>query len=280
MSWATLPGPGETEDLLTRLARPGPEPDFHLMHAATRALILQPTPAPAADHQATAIMQFWDQPVPPADVLASLESWRIAGPPLARFSDAAASDWLHDHYGQEVLAAYRHCHHPAMRSDLFRLAWLLRLGGLYVDADDAYGSPGPLPGFEAGLVLLPLAQFGGTIVPMAEGLAARAAGEHVGFFANNAPLYARAGHPVLQAALEGALGHLRRCMAQGVRGDIHAHTGPFNLSLAMVAHLAGCYRAGREPDVALRVKWPWLRPFLPMDYKQGPRNWRSGASLY
>ncbi|MBC7432430.1 MAG: hypothetical protein H7345_10225, partial [Rubritepida sp.] len=58
MSWAPLPGPGETEDLLARLARPGPEPDFHLMHAATRTLIQRPAPAPMADHQAAAIMQF------------------------------------------------------------------------------------------------------------------------------------------------------------------------------------------------------------------------------
>ncbi len=281
MSWATLPGLGETETLEKDLESYPGGSDFHLLYAAIRALILwSARQAPATGRSAAAILQFWDQAVPPADVLASLDSWHQAGRRLVRFSDAEARQWLAEAYGQEVLAPYLHCHHPAMRSDLFRLAWLLRQGGLYVDADDAYVGAGPMPGFERGLVLLPLAQQGAGIVPVAAGLQASTAGEYVGFFVNNAPLYAEAGHPVIEAALGSALAHLRACVARGERGNIHEHTGPSNLNQALLGYLVECHRNGTEPDVAVRLDWPWLRAFQPMDYKQGERNWRSGAALY
>ena len=278
MSWARLPGPGETEALLAGLARAGAPGHHATMHAAIRALALwQPAPRPRPTQ---AILQFWDQPAPPEDVLASLESWHRAGPPVTCFSDAGAAEWLRDAFGLEALAAYLHCHHPAMRSDLFRLAWLLREGGFYVDADDAFIGDAALPDFEAGLVLLPLAQHGHEIVPVEHGLQVAAGGAYIGFFANNAPLYAQAGHPVLEAALGSALAHLHGCMARGERGDIHEHTGPSNLNHALMAYLAQCLRQGVEPDVAVRLDWPWLLPFQPMAYKQGERNWRSGVSLY
>jgi hypothetical protein len=273
----SLPGPGETEALLAGLAGLG-EPDLRTRHAAIRALIL--APAPAESLRADAILQFWDQPEPPADVLASMESWRRAGPPIQRFSDAQATDWVRTRGDDGLLDAYLHCHHPAMRSDLFRLAWLLQNGGLYVDADDAFIGDALLPGFEGGMVLLPLAQYGDAIVPVQDGLHASAAGEYCGYFVNNAPLFARAGHPVLKAALYTAVTHLRDCKARGVRGDIHEHTGPSNLNRAVVEYLAACLKDGRTPDLAVRLEWPWLRAFQPMDYKQGARNWRSGASFY
>lgn len=273
----TLPAPGETEALQKGLAEGDPH-DLHLIYAAVRALILRPDPPPT--HQATAILQFWDQPEPPHDVLASMDSWHRAGPPVIRFNDPAVTEWLGDHGDERLLEAYRHCHHPAMRSDLFRLAWLLHHGGLYVDADDAFIGDGPLPCFEAGLVLLPLAQHGHAIVPVSDALHASAAGKFCGYFANNSPLYARAGHPVLRAALQTAVSHLLGCAARGERGDIHEHTGPSNLNRALVVHLAECHRQGREPDVAVRLDWPWLRPFQAMEYKQGARNWRSGVSFY
>ena len=234
MNWATLPGPGETEALHDAMAR-AEVADIPLGYAVIRALILWSTQAPpVAAHPASAILQFWDQPAPPADVLASMESWHRAGPPVMRFCDETAVDWLRTHYGAEVLEHYLHCHHPAMRSDLFRLAWLLRQGGLYIDADDAFIGDGPLPDFERGLVLLPLAIHGGGIVPVEVALHA---GDAAGFFVNNAPLFATPGHPVMETALNAALAHLHGCAARGERGDIHEHTGPSNLNRALVDHL-------------------------------------------
>jgi mannosyltransferase OCH1-like enzyme len=38
--------------------------------------------------------------------------------------------------------AFSACDHPAMRADYFRLCFMVRVGGLYVDADDRYlGQP-------------------------------------------------------------------------------------------------------------------------------------------
>src|SRR5207302_5191018 len=36
------------------------------------------------------------------------------------------------------VSAFDHCHHPAMRSDYFRLCYILKRGGFYVDADELY----------------------------------------------------------------------------------------------------------------------------------------------
>lgn len=279
MSWATLPDPAESAALRDGLARhdPATPMDHHLLHMAVRALLLQPAPPPA--HRASGILQFWDQPQPPPDVLDCMDSWRAAGPPLVRFDDAAARDWLQARFGAELVAAYRHCHHPAMRCDLFRLAWLLREGGLYVDADDALAPDALMQDFGRGAVLLPLAQQGHAIVPVLDGLHARNAGQYIGFYVNNAPFFARPGHPLLERALERAMGHLRQAMAEGRRADIHIDVGPTNLSFALLDHLAECHRQDRDPDVHVQIEWPWLRPFLPLAYKQGERNWRSGASL-
>lgn len=42
------------------------------------------------------------------------------------------------HLGPHHLSAYERCHHPAMKSDYFRLCFIARHGGFYVDADEVF----------------------------------------------------------------------------------------------------------------------------------------------
>ncbi|MGO8858678.1 MAG: tetratricopeptide repeat protein, partial [Steroidobacteraceae bacterium] len=84
------------------------------------------------------IMQYWDQTTPPKGIAELLSTWVEAHPgyQYCRFDNASARAYLRSNYPEDVLRAYRRASHPAQASDLFRLAYLFREGGFYVDADD------------------------------------------------------------------------------------------------------------------------------------------------
>src|SRR5205807_9018057 len=88
------------------------------------------------------MVQFWhDLDAVPGDVQECLDSWDpltkrgfsrvLFGDEQARRFIAKALDRIH-------VSAFDHCHHPAMRSDYFRLCYILKRGGFYVDADELY----------------------------------------------------------------------------------------------------------------------------------------------
>lgn len=52
------------------------------------------------------------------------------------FDEAQAREFIRVEYEARHLEAWDLCNHPAMKSDLFRLAYLYRHGGVYIDADD------------------------------------------------------------------------------------------------------------------------------------------------
>ncbi len=83
------------------------------------------------------IIQYWDKPVPPPDVAAMIETWRRLDGYVHRLVDhLQARDFLEQYFPGRVLAAYDATTHVAGKSDVFRLAWLYRHGGIYVDADE------------------------------------------------------------------------------------------------------------------------------------------------
>lgn len=89
------------------------------------------------------IIQFWDDPAIPEDVLANMLSWREHNPGFGHvvFNDRSAEDFLMERCHQDVWRAFRMAAHPALRADVFRLAWLYAHGGIYADADDLCRSP-------------------------------------------------------------------------------------------------------------------------------------------
>ena len=84
------------------------------------------------------IMQFWDQPQPPKEVIRTCQSWieRNSEFEYIRFSRTTAVAFLKEHYDQRVLQAFANCEQPATQSDFFRLAYLNKMGGFYADVDD------------------------------------------------------------------------------------------------------------------------------------------------
>ena len=89
------------------------------------------------------IVQYWDEPEPPQEVEKLSQSWRDLNPEYKydRFSFDGAMTFLKEHYDHRVLEAFKMCDEPATQADLFRLAYLNKIGGFYADADDCCRKP-------------------------------------------------------------------------------------------------------------------------------------------
>ncbi|HET9020174.1 MAG TPA: tetratricopeptide repeat protein, partial [Acetobacteraceae bacterium] len=133
---------GERIDRLRALVRVDPE---KTAPAIALLLALREAGAFASDDAETSgiaiprtIMQYWDQDAPPEDVARLMQSWPAKNPAwrYIRFDDAAALAFLRERFAPEVAQAYARARTPAMKADLFRLAYLAAEGGCYVDADD------------------------------------------------------------------------------------------------------------------------------------------------
>lgn len=84
------------------------------------------------------IVQFWDDPQPPPEVQRICQSWKALNPEYEYqlFSLDMAIAFIKEHYDARVSQAFANCEHPATQADFFRLAYLSKMGGFYVDADD------------------------------------------------------------------------------------------------------------------------------------------------
>lgn len=84
------------------------------------------------------ICQYWDTREVPADVAALMDSWTQHNPDYAyhQFDDVSARAFIASHCAPAVSEAFERADLPAMKADLFRLAWLWHEGGWYADADD------------------------------------------------------------------------------------------------------------------------------------------------
>ena len=84
------------------------------------------------------IVQFWNAKEVPHDLNLFMQSAKLTNPDFEHhiFDDVSAEEFISKECAAPVLRAYRMANHPAMRADIFRLAYLLIRGGVYIDADD------------------------------------------------------------------------------------------------------------------------------------------------
>ncbi|WP_176426491.1 glycosyltransferase family 32 protein [Cobetia sp. QF-1] len=125
----TLP-PGNHEAALAMryINAASPVIEQHVQHRPT---LEGPSPIPRR------IFQYWDTPTPPEAVMEIMTSWHdIPGFDYQRFNKAEASAFMHDTFGADYARAFRLANNVAESSDLLRLCYLRRFGGIYVDADD------------------------------------------------------------------------------------------------------------------------------------------------
>ena len=84
------------------------------------------------------LFQYWDSPIPPAEVAGWIEGFRTNNPEFEHvlFDEVSAADFILRHYGQRELAVFKACAVPAMQADYIRLCAIDTFGGLYIDADN------------------------------------------------------------------------------------------------------------------------------------------------
>ncbi len=228
------------------------------------------------------VFNYWDEVQPPGDVRECMASWRASGLHLVSYDRAAADDFLADEFGGDVLAAFRHAHHPAMQADLFRLARIIRLGGLYVDADDAFVGDGSAPmRFPSAATLKPLAvcRHCPASVPVTVPPPGAPDSMHW-YYLGNAPIAGVGGHPLFDLALERAVAAVMLRKSRGERANIHADTGPANFSLALLEHVADCFSRDADCDVTVSPAWDGMEQSRWLEYKATGRNWRTNATIY
>ncbi|WP_264714235.1 tetratricopeptide repeat protein [Limobrevibacterium gyesilva] len=205
------------------------------------------------------IIQFWAQGAPPPEIAALMQTWRRwhPGHDWRSFDDPSAMAWLEQHGMHDVLRAYRRAREPAQRSDLFRLAFLAKEGGLYADADDA--------------CLAPLDH----LVPPNTGLLCYQ--EEFASLGNNL-IGAAPGHPVIRRALALATESV-------LRGDtdlVWLATGPGLLTRAFAQEMAASEHPARAwlADVAVLergVATNATAMHLQVSYKGSNAHWLRGA---
>ncbi len=94
----------------------------------------------------TSLFQFWDKDIPDA-VAELVQGVADANSTLnyLLFDDESAAEFIHAEFGADTVRMYESCVIPAMRADLFRYCFLVKRGGVYIDADySAVGSIEPL----------------------------------------------------------------------------------------------------------------------------------------
>lgn len=201
------------------------------------------------------IAQYWNDATLPDDLADAMASWPARNPAhrYQRFDDAAAQAFLTARCTPEVLRAYRRAREPAMKADLFRLAWLFAEGGVYADADDR--CLGPVA------ALLPA---GAHFV---------ACQEHFGTLGNNflavAPL-----HPVLGLGLHLAVQAVNR----GDDDMVWLATGPGLLTRAVAQTLATSTLLPATWLAGVRILFRHeleqvVATHCDLAYKHSPRHW-------
>jgi len=265
---------------------PGFEEDDDLRSAFVRQLVLRQGEEvdtvypPAGPSTPRTLVRYWHDPNDlPDDVRACLASWdrlQNDGFEVRTFDDVSAAAYIRGNYTHRESNAFSRCRHPAMRSDYLRMCFILREGGLYVDADDV------LVRFDVEdmvadgrLKLQPLCYDvdSQAMAPTGDLWRPDLPAGHRIFYANNNPLAAAPDHPILARALA-------RCtmllLGDDPRPEIQSTTGPGNLTAALAAHARELNESGRISDFRFIRDWDAIAETRwELSYRGDARNWRN-----
>lgn len=227
------------------------------------------------------LVRFWhDLTQVPGDVRGCMDSWetlREQGFGIYDFDDHSAAAFINEAFGRSVLEAFHRCGHPAMRSDFFRLCFILVRGGFYVDTDDVLvGNSWPALLRDGRLKLQPLGYDipRECMVPTDELWSRESEGVNRIFYVNNNPLVAPPDHPLIKRALARATEALLK-HAQA-RRDVQSTTGPGNLTAALVAHTRELAVRQQPLDFEFIRSWNDVASTKwDLAYRDDERNWRN-----
>jgi len=163
-----------------------------------------------------------------------------------------------------------------MQSDYFRLCFIARNGGFYIDADDYYqGGDLEYLLHDKRLKLQPLCYDTSTGTMVQTRVFTRKGSDSPDwiFYVNNDPLIAPPSHPVIRLALARSTQLL--LSHAGDRRDIQSTTGPGNLTASLVRHAVASVVAGGARDFAFLPNWDAVSVSRwPLSYRSDERNWR------
>jgi len=226
------------------------------------------------------LVQFWhDLSELPVDVRECLESWA----PLTRggfkrliFDDNSALAFIREQLGDPYASAFGQCRHPAMRCDYFRLCYIYKNGGFYVDADEVYlGGDCASLYADNRLKVQPLCYDTRTdsMVHCDVFMGQRAYSPDWILYVNNNPIVAPSLHPIVRSALARATRLL--LASAGERLDMQSTTGPGNLTACLVQHSIASRAAAKAPDFLILRYWDGISTCRwPLSYRLDERNWR------
>jgi len=225
------------------------------------------------------LIRYWHNPSDlPEDVQVCLNSWdslRENGFEFHMFDDSSASKYIAETYGESERQAFANCSHPAMRSDYFRMCFLLAEGGFYVDADEVLLGDWRNVFHDGNLKVQPLCYDirAGGMAPADEIWRVDLATNERIFYINNNPIAAPAHHPILRRALTRATSKL---LNKEPFREIQSTTGPGNFTAALAAHARHNELAGRPCDFEFLRDWNSIAETRwNLSYRGDSRNWRN-----
>ena len=211
------------------------------------------------------MLQFWDKPQPPGEVAMLMERCKAANPDYehALFCDADAQDFIATHYGVDEVETYRACFHVSAKADFFRLAFLYKMGGFYIDADEVCDRPLD-PVFQTGTFT--------EVYSFSRGVPS---------CVNNWFIGTVGGTAIVERALEHCMRNIDSVVRHGRRSGVWVLTGPGALTFAILDifcdPLKHSVSANPFRECVLIEEGEYRKLFSapPMDYKATKEgNWR------
>lgn len=224
------------------------------------------------------VVQFWHNlDNIPSDVQECIKSWEkleLQGFKRVLYDSAKAREFISKEYGESNVTAFDRCHHPAMQCDYFRLCYIHKYGGFYIDADEIYKGTEYKHYFQDNRLKIQPLCYDIETGEMIKLKIFIQKGEYSAgwiFYVNNNPIIAPANHPIIRLALDRST----RILLSSDNGlDIQSTTGPGNLSASIVKHLIDT-KSLAISDFMIIPDWenisysPW-----PLSYRNDKRNWR------
>ena len=211
------------------------------------------------------MLQFWDKPQPPGEVAMLMERCKAANPDYEHvlFSDADADDFIATHHGVREVDTYRGCFHVSAKADFFRLAYLYRMGGFYIDADEVCDRPLD-PVFQTGTFT--------EVYSFSRGVPS---------CVNNWFIGTVAGTEIIGRALDHCMRNIDSVLRHGRRSGVWVLTGPGALTFSILDIFCDPLKhsASANPfrDCVLIEEGEYRKLFSapPMEYKATKEgNWR------
>ena len=207
------------------------------------------------------IIQFWDNLKQlPKDVKKCLNSWNILkdfGFEVILFSEESAKKFIEKEYPKEYLLAYEKCNHPAMKCDYFRLCYIYKYGGAYVDADEVFLDKEFIKYFENNNIKIQPMCYDinkNEMVNILDFVEDKSYPDNRIFYVNNNPIIAPPSHKFIEIALNSATKNLLNHNVS-IKFDIQSTTGPGNLTTSLVDYAMQLRIEDKSYDFEMIKNW-------------------------